>query len=281
MGRKIKFAGYISALYLLLQFFSLPVQAQGDLLINPRRIVFEGNRQRQEITLANTGRDTATYSISFIQYHMTEDGSFEIITEPFPGQLFADPYLRFFPRRVTLAPKESQIIRMQMRRLPDMKEGEYRSHIYFRAVPDEKPLETEGALSDSSSIGIRLTPIYGITIPVIIRIGLLSARISIEDIHLTSDAKETSLLHMTFRRDGEKSVYGDIAVDYEQTNGERVSLGMVRGVAVYTPNTHRKFSMPLDVPEKTDLSGGKLLIRYSSSNDTRSEVYCEKKWILP
>jgi len=48
--------------------------AQGDLMITPRRIVFEGNRDRQEITLANTGNDTARYTVSFVQYRMTPDG---------------------------------------------------------------------------------------------------------------------------------------------------------------------------------------------------------------
>lgn len=256
------------------------VLAQGDLLITPRRIVFEGNKQREEITLANTGQEAATYSVSFVQYHMTEDGTFEVITEPMPGQLFADPYLRFFPRQVTLEPGESQVVRMQLRRLPNMADGEYRSHIYFRAVPDEKPLGEEDILSDSTSIGIRLTPIFGITIPAIVRIGNLSAQISFSDISVTNQEDGTSVLSMTFNRVGTQSVFGDLTVDYMAHDGQIFNVGVVRGIAVYTPNTKRRFSMQLNIQEGANLSEGKLLIKFSSSNEAKPEIFAESEYII-
>jgi len=122
---------------LVLNFQSI---AQGDLLITPTRVVFEGNKQKETLNLVNTGKDTSTYSISFLQYNMKEDGSFVIIEKPDSGQLFADPYLRIFPRQVTLAPGEPQVIMLQCRRKADMLAGEYRSHLYFRAEKNYKPL---------------------------------------------------------------------------------------------------------------------------------------------
>jgi P pilus assembly chaperone PapD len=55
---------------LLISFLGISMQsiAQGDLLITPKRIVFEGNKQKETLNLANMGKDTATYSISFMQY---------------------------------------------------------------------------------------------------------------------------------------------------------------------------------------------------------------------
>ena len=94
--------------------FSIPVKAQGNLLVTPRRVVFDGSRRVMELNLANTGQDTARYNISFVQYRMTEDGDFEEITEPDPGQFFADRHLRFFPRTILLGPSESQTVRMQV-----------------------------------------------------------------------------------------------------------------------------------------------------------------------
>ena len=60
--------------------------------------------------------------------------------QPDSGQQFADKYLRFFPRRVTLAPNESQMVKLQMVKTNELQPGEYRSHLYFRAVPKEQPL---------------------------------------------------------------------------------------------------------------------------------------------
>ena len=186
---------YISAISLLAILFALLLfpdisAAQGNLLITPRRVVFEGSKQSQELTLANTGIDTARYTVSFIQYRMTEDGSFVQIDTPDEGQLFADKYLRFFPRSVTLPPNGSQVIRMQFRKMPDMQNAEYRSHVYFRAVPDEKLLGDDQVSADTTSIGIKLVPIFGISIPVIIRNGNLDLKVDLTKDYLlkTSDA---------------------------------------------------------------------------------------------
>ncbi|MRR23773.1 molecular chaperone, partial [bacterium] len=133
----------ITGLILLQVFFPLNIWAQGNLLITPRRVVFEGNKRSMDLNLANIGTDTATYAISLIEIRMTEAGGFESITEPDEGQRFASPYLRFFPRTVTLGPNEAQTVKLQVVKSGTLEPGEYRSHLYFRAVPKEKPLGEE------------------------------------------------------------------------------------------------------------------------------------------
>lgn len=257
---------------------SLPLQsfAQGDLLITPRRVVFEGSKQSQELTLANTGNDTAKYNVSFVQYRMTESGAFEQITEPDSGQYFADRYLRIFPRSVTLAPNESQVVRMQFRKLPDLKPGEYRSHLYFRAVPDEKPLGEDAAV-DTASIGIRLIPIFGITIPVIARIGDLPLSVELTDLKLDAKSDTAAKLDITFLRTGDKSVFGDLIVYWVSPSGKQTEVGVVRGIAVYTPNRIRRFNMKLRNLPDVDYNQGTLLVKYQAGNDLKPELFAEKE----
>lgn len=252
------------------------VSAQGDLLITPRRVVFEGNKQSQELTLANTGKDTAKYNVSFVQYRMTDAGAFEQITEPDSGQYFADKYLRVFPRSVTLAPNEAQVVRMQFRKMPDMKPGEYRSHLYFRAVPNEKPLG-EDAVTDTTSIGIRLIPIFGITIPIIARVGDLPMSVELSQLALDIKTDTVPNLAITFVRSGDKSVFGDISVNWVPDRGESVEVGIVRGIAVYTPNKIRHFTMKLRNLPGVDYTHGKLVVKYQAPNDLKPEVYAEKE----
>lgn len=268
-----------SLLLLLLSALPVRIQAQGDLLITPRRVVFEGNKQSQELTLANTGNDTAKYNVSFVQYRMTETGAFEQITDPDPGQLFADKYLRVFPRSVTLAPNESQVVRMQFRKMPDMQPGEYRSHLYFRAVPNEKPLGDEVG-ADTAAIGIRLIPIFGITIPIIARIGDLTASVELTELALDTKSDTVPNLAITFNRTGDKSVFGDMAVNWISPDGESIEVGIVRGIAVYTPNNIRRFSMKLRNLPSVNYNTGKLVIKYQAPNDVKAEVYDEKELIL-
>ncbi|NSW93943.1 MAG: molecular chaperone [Bacteroidales bacterium] len=256
------------------------IYSQGDLLITPKRIVFEGNRRSMDINLSNIGQDSATYSISLIQVRMREDGGFETITEPDPGQRFADRFVRFFPRTVTLGPGEAQTIKVQLIRSNELTPGEYRSHFYFRAVPKPKPLGEEELPSDTTSISVKLIPIYGITIPVIIRSGASNTTVTLSDLLFDYDTRNNPRISMVFNRTGNMSVYGDIAVDYISPQGKATRVGVANGVAVYTPNAKRRFVLNLTIPEGTDLRTGKLKVTYSAPSDVKPEKYAEAELVL-
>lgn len=256
-------------------------QAQGNLLVTPRRVVFDGSSRVMELNLANTGRDTARYNISFIQYRMTEEGAFEEITEPDPGQFFADKHLRFFPRSVTLAPNEAQTVRMQVVGRERLDPGEYRSHVYFRAVPNQVALGEEDPNRDTTSVSVRLIPIFGITIPVIIRVGEPTTEVYISDLVLDKPEEGSPQLQMTFNRSGNMSVYGDLNVTHVSAEGTETIVGVVNGIAVYTPNALRRFRLELNPPEGVSLDSGKLLITYNAQSDVKPETYASAQLELP
>jgi hypothetical protein len=256
-----------------LQAFS--VQAQGDLLIHPSRIVFDGTTTSEVINLANTGQDTARYLISFVQYKMTEDGAFEEIKTPEEGQFFASDHIRYFPRNVVLAPKESQAVKIQPVKTNQLKPGEYRSHLYFRSVPDQKPLGEDEEVTDTSSIIVRLTPVFGITIPVIIRVGESNTTSNIEDLSL-SEKDNRMILTITLSRFGNMSVYGNISVEYVSPEGKVSQVGIAKGVAVYTPNVLRKIALYLNFPEDNMPNDqGTLRVVYTSASDIETTTLAE------
>lgn len=271
----------ITGLILLQVFFPFNTRAQGNLLITPKRVVFEGNKRSMDLNLANIGDDTATYAISLIQIRMTEEGGFETITEPDEGQMFASPNIRYFPRTVTLGPNEAQTVKLQVVRSGSLAPGEYRSHIYFRAVPKEKPLgEEEEVVSDPSSISVKLIPIFGITIPAIIRIGQPTVGVTITDPELKFENDTMPRLSIVFNRSGNYSAYGDLAVDHVSEQGNVTRIGIANGVAVYTPNVRRRFEFSLINTDGLDLTNGRLMITFSAPSDVRPEKYAEAELVL-
>lgn len=250
--------------------------AQGDLLITPNRVVFEGRKQKEELNLINTGKETTTFSVSFVQRRMNEDGTFEIIEAPDPGQLFADPYLRIYPRQVTLNPGEGQVVLLQIQRKPDMQDGEYRSHLYFRSEKNYTPLGTKN--KDSlKTLAVQLTPIFGISIPIIIRSGIVNASSSLSNLKIEN--KEGSTLTFILNRTGNISVYGDLKVEFFPAKGKSYQIGSVKGVAVYTTINKRYMSIKLD--PAMDLKNGKLVLRYTSREDAKKqEVFAEAEMEL-
>jgi P pilus assembly chaperone PapD len=275
------FSSAAKAAFLIFLTFimEIEVQSQGNLLITPRRLVFEGSKRSMDINLANTGQDTASYAISWIQIRMKDDGGFEKITDPDPGQLFADRFLRIFPRSVKLGPNESQVVKVQLIRSNELQPGEYRSHLYFRAITKTAPLG-EAEFRDSTSISVRLTPVFGITIPVIIRYGNPTFSVSLSDMNLTFENDTTPRLSFKFNRSGGSSVFGDISIDYISPQGTATRVGIANGVAIYTPNSFRNLAINLTNTRKVNLKSGKLVLKYSSSSDLKPVKYAEAEYVL-
>lgn len=250
--------------------------SQGDLLITPTRVVFDGDKQKEELNLVNIGNDTAVYSISFIQYKMNEDGSFTLITTPDSLHKFADPYLRVFPRKVTLAPREPQVIMLQRKRVPDMLAGEYRSHLYFRSEKNNSPLGLVNPAKDSSKIDIQLIPIYGLSIPVIIRSGETNIKAELTGMKLEKLDNSSQELKITINRTGNISSYGDIIVKYIPVKGKPEEIGVIKGVGVYTDINKREVSVRLKNTFGL-LTDGKLNVQYVNTSEANHAVYTSKE----
>lgn len=245
--------------------------AQGDLMVMPKRLVFDGSQRSQEINLANTGQDTAVYAISFINYKMVDNGNFEQVETPEEGQRFAIDFLRYFPRRVTLAPNEAQTIRVQLTRTGNLEQGEYRSHMYFRAVEKQTALGEDDE-NPSEGIAIQIKTIFGISIPIIIQHGERISNVSLSEFELNLKDSIPSL-SIKINRTGNMSVYGDLLVEHISSKGEKNEVGYIKGISVYTPNSYRNFSMKLNNIEGIDLNEGKLKIIYTSDKDVELAFY--------
>jgi len=263
-------------LFLLFSFcgFIFQAMAQGDLLITPTRVVFEGNKQREEFNLVNMGKDTTTYSISFLHYNQTVSGGYAIIEKTDSLQMSAEPYLRIFPRTVTLAPQEPQVVMVQYRRKSDMKPGEYRSHLYFRSEKDYRPLLNKN--DDTLKIVmVKLIPIYGISIPVIIRTGEMKVNTSFSNLKLENQKDSIFALKLAINRAGNCSTYGDLIVDYFPAKGKSCEVGKIKGVKVFTNLNKLSVAINLRLNPGMDLKNGKLRIRYTNSDDSKNTVYTE------
>ncbi len=249
--------------------FAFHSNGQGDLLITPTRVVFDGTKQKEELNLVNIGKDTAVYTISFLQYDMREDGSFRTVEKSDSGRMFADPFLRIFPRKVTLAPREPQVISLQCRRRTDMAPGEYRSHLYFRAEKNVSPLGLDSPKTDSSQLKVQLIPVYGISIPIIIRSGPVEVNATLTDLKLETKQDSLQTLKLSINRTGNISVYGDFSIEYIPAAGKAYEVGSVKGVGVYTNIHRRTVTIKLAKANGTILTNGKLRVKYFTNDPNK------------
>lgn len=252
-----------------------PSGGAGDLLLAPTRVVFEGRKRSAEVNLSNIGPDRATYRISLVRMDMDEAGS--IKERPLdPGSESLLSLFRFSPREVTLESQESQTVRIQVRKPAELPDGEYRLHMVFRAVPPAASSAPAPA-EPSKGLSIRLTPIYGIAIPLIIRHGETAARVSISEPAL-DPVKRT--LHFRLDRQGNQSVYGDLQATLHPPKGDSEVLAQATGLAVYTPNPSRRVTLALP-PSKALPPGSRIRITFARPPMEGGALLAETSLTLP
>jgi len=268
---------YRNLFALMILGFMPGLMAQG-LLVTPQRVVFEGRSKSQVITLFNKGNKQTTYRMSFIQKRMTEEG--ELIDMVAEDGNFADGMIRFSPRSVILGPKQSQKVRLLLRKPAGLAMGEYRSHLMFLAIPSEDAgLQIDSLNRKDNGVGIQLTPVFGVSIPVIVRQGTLDLDVNIARLNLSEGAAGAPYLLMDFQRQGGKSVYGHVSTHFIPVPGaEPTRVGFVRGMAIYTGINRRSLSLPLKPPKDVSLASGRLLVTYRDEDD---QILAQKELVLP
>jgi hypothetical protein len=252
---------------LLLTGLSSSLQAAGNLMVTPTRIVFEQRDRSAQVTLVNQSDKTSSYRISFLRQNMTEDGQFMPVEEGEPG-LFSDSMIRFSPRQVSIPPGQAQVIRLALRRPGDMADGEYRSHMLFQALPEPSSSSVEALTQQTpEGITIELVPIVGISIPVIVRQGDLSSAVTLSNAKIVSADQSggAAKISVDINRAGNSSAYGDLRATFTPEGAAPIVIAQANGVAVYANMQSRLFEMPLTLPADLKLGNGEVDIVFLES----------------
>ncbi len=252
----------------------------GGVAISPTRIVFEGRKRMAEVILMNHAAKPTTYRVSFANMKVEEDGSYTEIKEPGTDDRFADKLIRYSPRQVTIPAGSSQTVRLMVRKTKGLEPGEYRSHLFFKSLP---PKDAGTSLEDldlkEGELSIKMIAQYAISIPIIIRHGKLDVSFKISDLAFTPKTEEKKpSLAMKLNRDGNRSIYGDIAVNFRSVNGGGpVEVGRINGVSVYVPNKNRMLNIALNPPEGINLKSGTLHVKFEEDLKKGKGGFAEEK----
>lgn len=230
---------------------AVPVRAQGDLLVAPTRVVMNGGGSA-EVVLSNIGSAPATYRITVELRRMDGEGDFSDVAEESANAVerAALDMIRYAPRRITLLPGQPQAVRISARPAPDLPDGEYRVHMGFRAIPAAMTPEEAAKEAAAGGLSIRLTPVYGITIPVFVRKGRLEGGAALANPRLVKDGEHT-FVELDMSRSGQRSVFG--MIEGKTARGEQVF--QLRGIAVYPEVTQRKVRVPVTPEQQAKLTG--------------------------
>lgn len=267
-----KIIGKILLLVLCVTAFSSASYAKG-LVISPKRVVFEKGQRSIDVILANRGDETQTYRISVINRKMLENGQLAETDVPAEGEFFAKDYLRYSPRQVVLGPKETQRIRLLSRLKADADEGEYRSHLLIQEVP--KAEEAKGASDKAGVLGINVQAIFGMSVPVIMRKGDLSAQAKLSSPKIKMIGKD-KYLELAVEREGSKSILGTLNA---YIGSEKI--GVLKTVAVYMSNAKRIVAIKLDPERAQNISGKEIRVTLGAEEQNEDAPKAELVFTAP
>lgn len=249
MRRFVRSAAFVAAFSTLSA--TAPASAQGDLLVAPTRVILDGSRGTQ-IILSNIGSEEATYRIGLELRRMLENGRLVPVekVEANDTEEAALGMIRYAPRRIVLPPGQPQSVRLAARPGADLPDGEYRVHMSFKAVPKPREVTAEEA-GKSDGVAIQLIPIYGVTIPIIVRHGKVEAQVAINQPRVVQ-TQDGPQLALTLSRSGDSSTYGELRVTKA---GLSEPVVISRGLAIYPELGSREVMIPLTEEQAANMNG--------------------------
>jgi hypothetical protein len=266
------------------------VGGMGDINLYPKRVVIDDRNRVASVGIYNKTANTGDYDISLADMMMTTDGRLVDVAAAKaddPGRARvkgAADMVRWSPHHFTLPGNESQMVRIMARVSPDLPAGEYRTHFSVVAVPPgDDGLTIDAAATGqqpASGIGVKITPRFGISIPVIIRVGETTLTSGLKDLAVTTAPEGQKLLRLTITRAGTRSSFGDITIT---APGAPKPVAMIRGVGVYPEVDERTVTVAIEpsIDPRFTASGAKLTVSYVDDDFAPGKTLAKQDFIVP
>lgn len=239
------------------------------LKVTLKRIVFEGPRRAEVLSIINNTAEEQAYRLSWRPMRMTEDEPLIVVEDDAQddaqaaGLKPADDLVRYAPRRIVVPPGGTQQVRLMFSKPKDLADGEYRSHLWLQPEADNVKFDQMGDVS-ADRPQVQLKMLTGMTIPVIVRHGQLSVKARFSDVRVARNPDGKGMdVDLTVGRQGNRSLYGD----FKFTCDGGTLAQEIKGVAVYTEVTQRHLHFTVPFPANDSARCQTLNVEYIADQD--------------
>jgi P pilus assembly chaperone PapD len=208
-----------------------PLAAQG-VLIAPTTVVIDARSRTSSLLLVNQGDEPAEVDIStFFAYTVTDStGQLHLHTPDSmeSGLVSAAEWIRAFPRRMTIAPKSQQTVRLLVSPPADLPDGEYWARLAVLARGGRVPLETS---TDTSLVNVGLSIEVRTLLPVLYRKGKVETGIALSRLR-ASRVADSVVMRGRLERQGNAAMIGTLRGELVDAAGQ-VRASFTQPVSTY------------------------------------------------
>lgn len=234
-------------LILLAALTALPrVLAAQGVLVAPHYLIMDHRTRSGSVTIYNPGNEPVEVTIgTLFGYPVTDStGQFTLLTPENPDSSLpsATGWVDAFPRRMTLAAKERQTVRLRGTPPAGLKDGEYWTRLVVTAKGGTIPVS---GVTDTTRIQVGLTLEVRTILPVFYRKGQVSTGASISNVR-TAMVGDSLEIRARLERRGSAAFIGTLRGSLVDSTGKSVST-FSSPVAVYF-DIDPRFTAPLVRP---------------------------------
>lgn len=216
---------------LLVALAPAPLLAQG-VLVAPHAVIIDHRSRSGSLSLYNPGTEPAEVSLStFYGYPVTDSaGEFELRTVDAPDSTYpsAAAWIEAFPKRMVLAPRERQTVRLLARPPANLGDGEYWARLVVSAKAGVVPVR---GLADSSGVTVGLSLEVRTVLPVQYRKGRVFTGVRLTGLAAGIEGDSLAVRpHLT--RVGNGAYLGTLRAVLRDSTG-RVVASLASPLAVY------------------------------------------------
>ncbi len=259
---------------------AMPASAKNaDLLLSPTRVVLENGKRYATVIVKNTGDGVGRYVLEMVDSDMQGNGGIKILDPGVKAANSALDIVSIAPHTMTLKPDEYQMVRILVKSMSDLPDGEYRSHLSVRITEADLDLDNNKPNVPNSTSVVPKAKLATI-IPVIVRKGDTNYTVTIDDAKLVmggADGQSQPQILMNMSFSGNRSLLGDVKVTHVAPNGIETQLAFFRGIGIYREVSKRVQTVPLDnIPLGLNIHNGTLHVALMSQENEGSKVLAEK-----
>ncbi len=234
------------------------------IMLSPLRVVLEDGKNYATVTVLNQSpNEPVIYSVRTRLLRMNENGDMKKPLKTTKREALAQAMVRFSPKKASLKPGGKQIVRIAVRRPPNLPDGEY--YTYMNVTPTAKE-EIKSGQTGGETVGMSVDMLVGVSIPIIIKQGNISSSAKILSVEPEIIDKMKSF-KVKIARTGKASSYVGIYI-FGKVNGEEKVIAAAKRVVTLVPLKERFKNIPL---YEKDFKGGPIRVELREFQERGTE----------
>ncbi|MCP5061018.1 MAG: hypothetical protein GY936_00950 [Ignavibacteriae bacterium] len=208
----------IFTIFILITF---TVQIYSQVILSPYVVFMDETNKYGSLVVQNESFDSYEISISFIFGYPVSDSlgtrTMNYVSNPSLEDPSITSWIKVFPRKFVLSPKERQTVRLLVKPPPNIKDGSYWTRIVTQSTPIDEQKD-----STTTGVSAKIKFVLNQITTAIFRKGNASTGLQISDVKLYKDSTDTQQILYSLKREGNSPFFGNFNLKIYNELGDLV-----------------------------------------------------------